>query len=58
VLAGGAMPDQAVLKKAREVGVTLLASHDSAFNLCGRLYNLGIRGVNRNELILKSGGVL
>ncbi|MBT9134113.1 MAG: hypothetical protein DDT37_00651 [Firmicutes bacterium] len=58
VLVGGAVPDQAVLKKAREVGVTLLATHDSAFNLCGRLYSLGIRGVRRHELNQKSGGVL
>ncbi|MBT9176585.1 MAG: hypothetical protein DDT20_00905 [Firmicutes bacterium] len=58
VLVGGAVPDQAVLKKAREVGVTLLATNDSAFNLCGRLYSLGIRGVRRHELSHKSGGVL
>jgi len=58
VLVGGAVPEQAVLKKAREVGVTLLATHDSAFNLCGKLYNLGVRGVKRHELTLKSGGVL
>ncbi len=58
VLVGGALPDQSVLKKAREVGVTLLATGDSAFNLCGRLYNLGIRGVRRHEIPNKSGGVL
>lgn len=56
VLAGGAVPEQSVVKRAREVGVTVLATNDSAFNLCGKLYNLGIRGVKRPTH--KSGGVL
>ncbi|MBS3937853.1 MAG: hypothetical protein KGZ50_04690 [Peptococcaceae bacterium] len=49
ILVGGPKPDQAVLRKATEVGVTLLESRDSAFNLCGKLYNLGVRGVLRGQ---------
>ena len=58
ILVGGGVPELSVLKKAREVGVTLLATNDSAFNLCGKLYNLGVRGVRRHEIPNKSGGVL
>lgn len=44
VLAGCALPTETVQCKARDSGVTLLHSCDSAFDLCGRIYALGIRG--------------
>jgi hypothetical protein len=44
ILAGCAMPDESVQCKARDTGVTLLRSADNAFDLCGKLYDLGIRG--------------
>lgn len=49
ILIGGTRPDPGILRKAQEVGVTLLASPESAFNLSGKLYNLGIRGVLRGN---------
>lgn len=49
IIVGGTRIDKAVLRKATEVGVTLLESGDTAFNLCGKLYNLGIRGVRRGH---------
>lgn len=49
ILIGGTRPDPGVLRKAQEVGVTLLASPDSAFNLSGKLYHLGVRGILRGQ---------
>ena len=47
IIAGGAKPDPHVISKARDVGVTILTSQDSAFNICGRLFALGIQGTSR-----------
>ncbi|HSL93588.1 MAG TPA: serine kinase [Bacillota bacterium] len=44
ILAGCATPDENVQCRARDTGVTLLRSPDNAFDLCGKLYALGIRG--------------
>lgn len=49
LLAGGARPEPPVLAKAREVGVPVLLSRDSSFDLCGKLYNLGVRGRLKGE---------
>lgn len=49
LLAGGSQPSPQVLNKAREVGVPLLLSRDDAFELAGKLYNLGLRGKRRGE---------
>ena len=44
LLAGGSLPDENVVSKATEAGVALLWSKHNAFDICGKLYNLGIRG--------------
>lgn len=49
ILAGGSQPSPQVLAKAREVGVPLLISQDDAFELAGKLYNLGLRGRRRGQ---------
>jgi serine kinase of HPr protein (carbohydrate metabolism regulator) len=44
VLVNGRTPDTETLEKAREENVLVLASPLSAFELAGRLYEMGIRG--------------
>jgi hypothetical protein len=44
IFAGGRSPDNLVLDKAVQEGVSLFVSDNSAFEIAGRLYNLGIRG--------------
>ena len=44
VFASGAIPDEAVRRKAVEEGIWLYASEESTFNIVGRLYELGLRG--------------
>ena len=44
IFAGGRMPDETVRKKAAEEGIALLVSRESAFEVVGRLYGLGLRG--------------
>jgi hypothetical protein len=44
IFAGGRQPDEIVRKKAAEEGVALFVSEDSAFEIVGRLYGLGLRG--------------
>jgi predicted transcriptional regulator len=44
VLTGGRQPEAETLRKAAEKKVTLLASSLPAFELSGRLYQLGLRG--------------
>jgi hypothetical protein len=44
VLVGGREPEPETLRKAAEKKVTVLASRLSAFELAGRLYQLGLRG--------------
>lgn len=45
VLVNGRRPDPETLEKAEEEGITLLGSQLSAFELVGRLYQTGIRGM-------------
>jgi hypothetical protein len=44
IFAAGRSPDKLVLDKAVEEGVSLFVSDNSAFEIAGRLYNLGIKG--------------
>jgi hypothetical protein len=44
ILVNGRAPDSDTLSKAREERVLVLASRLSAFELVGRLYQMGIRG--------------
>ena len=50
ILAGGNRPDPAVVAKAKEVGVTILASQESSFAICGKLYALGLSGMLKGGL--------
>ena len=43
VVADGQAPEEATIEKAREQGTTLLTSKETAFQLAGRLYELGVR---------------
>jgi hypothetical protein len=45
VLVNGRAPDPETLEKAREERVVLLGSRLPAFELVGRLYQMGIRGI-------------
>ena len=44
VVVRGISPETATLERARDAGVALLATRLSAFELVGRLYQLGVRG--------------
>jgi len=44
ILVNGRTPDSDTLSKAREEGVLVLGSRLPAFDLAGRLYQMGIRG--------------
>jgi hypothetical protein len=44
VFAADRRPDEAVVAKAIEEGLALFVSRDSAFDVVGRLYALGVRG--------------
>ena len=41
----GKTPNEMVLDQARELGITVLTTKDSAFTSCGKLYAEGLRGV-------------
>ncbi len=43
ILTEGAQPDPAMLQKAEEQGITLLATPLPTFEVVGRLYQLGLR---------------
>jgi hypothetical protein len=45
--AAGRRPETAVIERATQEGVALLASDATAFDLVGRLYALGLRGQAR-----------
>jgi predicted transcriptional regulator len=45
IIAGGVQPDSVTVQKAESEGVVLLTSGLPAFELVGRLYALGIKGV-------------
>jgi predicted transcriptional regulator len=40
VITGGGKPDDDMLNHAREEGVCVLATKDSCFNICGKLYHI------------------
>lgn len=44
VFASGRQPEEAVRAKAAEEGIVLLRSEETAFDLSGKLYALGLRG--------------
>ncbi len=46
IVAGGIEPDQETRKKAEEEGINLLATSLPVFEVAGRLYRLGVRGVD------------
>jgi len=41
----GKTPGENVLEQAKDLGITVLTCHDSAFTACGKLYEAGLRGV-------------
>lgn len=41
----GKTPSEDVMEQAKELGITILATGDSAFATCGKLYEAGLRGV-------------
>ncbi len=44
IFASGRRPDEAVRRKAIEEGIPLFVTDRSAFDIAGRLYELGLRG--------------
>lgn len=48
LLSSDAKVDPVALRRAEEMEVTVLQSHESAFVLCGQLFNLGLRGALRS----------
>lgn len=44
IIAGGVEPEGAILEKARAEGLNILTTELSAFEVAGRLYQLGVRG--------------
>jgi hypothetical protein len=44
IFASGRIPEAAVKEKAIEEGIALYVSKEPAFDIVGKLYNLGIRG--------------
>ncbi|MGI6566168.1 MAG: DRTGG domain-containing protein [Limnochordia bacterium] len=48
IIAGGMQPEEETVKKAQDVGIPLLSTSLSAFDVVGRLYELGLRGTLRD----------
>jgi len=48
IVAGGMQPEQETIKKAKELGIPLFSTDLSAFDVVGKLYQLGLRGILRN----------
>jgi len=46
IVVGGREPEEGTIEKAEEEGIPVMVSGLPAFELIGRLYNLGIRGVH------------
>lgn len=44
IFSSGRRPDETVIQKAIEEGIVLYASSGRAFDLAGRLYEMGLRG--------------
>ncbi|MHC4114619.1 MAG: DRTGG domain-containing protein [Planctomycetota bacterium] len=50
VIINGREPEEETVKKAQEKGIPIMVSQMTAFELCGRLYALGLSGTkNDNE---------
>ncbi len=49
VIAGGFGPDKETKEKADQEGIPLLAWSDSAYDLAGKIYNLGVGGEKNNK---------
>lgn len=47
VFVAGQKPDEETIKKAREEKIIITCTEDTAFNIVGKLYELGIKGVKR-----------
>uniref|UniRef100_A0A7C3MK71 Serine kinase n=1 Tax=Dictyoglomus thermophilum TaxID=14 RepID=A0A7C3MK71_DICTH len=47
IFVSGQNPDEETIKKAKEEKIALLITKDNAFNVVGKLYSLGIKGVDR-----------
>jgi len=45
LIIGGRQPEEETLKKAEKEEVPILSSELPAFEVCGRLYSLGVRGI-------------
>ncbi len=43
IVTEGAQPDAETIQKANEEGVTLLATNEKSFEICGKLWELGLR---------------
>lgn len=43
IVTENASPEAAVIEKANEQGVTLLAAHENTYQLAGKLWEMGIR---------------
>ena len=43
IITEGAMPDQAVIDKANQEGVTLLSSNKPTFHVVGKLWEMGLK---------------
>ena len=48
IIAGGVQPEAGTLEKAKEVGIPVFATDLPAFEVVGRLYELGVRGAIRS----------
>ena len=47
IFVSGQNPNEDTIKKAREEKISLFTTKDTAFNVVGKLYSLGIKGVGR-----------
>ena len=45
VFCRGKVPTEEILEEADELGMTVIATRESAFTTCGKLYEAGLRGV-------------
>lgn len=47
IFVSGQKPDEETIRKAKEEKIILARTEDTAFNIVGKLYELGIKGVKR-----------
>lgn len=45
IITEGARPDDAIIERANEEGIILLSTDEKSFNVVGKLWELGVRGV-------------